>query len=185
MVCMINSFKINFCILILTFLIPLSGFADPSNCKDLLKALAVAQTDYNKAVGAWRQATVRASQADWALSLIKGRLEANDKKQAIAEQEFASAQADLVTCQNAEENDNGSLAPLIDCKAVPGRISKAKNDIAACELQRKKLVGELEAAQEKLEQKEDEAAAAHAVERATWGKLEEAKAAASECKHHA
>ena len=157
-----------------------SAAQEPGNCEALKAAVNQAQTAYNKALGAWKQATVKVIQAEQAVTNVKDRLNKNDKAQIQVIKELEAAKADQATCAKASQD--GPLAPLVDCSKVQGRINKAEKDLAALEAKNKQLEEELRSKQQEVEEREEDAANAHAAERQAAAALEKAKAAAAGCK---
>lgn len=160
-----------------------SAAEEPGDCKALREAVNRAQTACNKAVGAWKQATVRVIQAEQAVKNVQNRLNTNDKAQIKVIRELEAAKADQATCANTSQD--GPLAPLVDCSKVQARINKAEKELAELEAKNKELEEELRAKQQEVEEREDDAANAHAAERQAWAALEQAKAAAAGCKTNA
>ena len=92
---------------------------ESGNCEALRAAVNQAQTAYNKALGAWKQATVKVIQAEQAVTNVKDRIKTNDKTQIQVIRDLQAAEADQAACAN--NSQNGPLAPLVDCAKVQGR----------------------------------------------------------------
>lgn len=129
----------------------------------LRAAVNQAQTAYNKALGAWKQATVKVIQAEQAVANVKDRINKNDKAHIQVIRDLQAAEADQGACAN--NSQNGSLAPLVDCAKVQGRIDKAQKDLAALEARNKQLEAELRDKEQAVEDRAEDAANAHAAER--------------------
>jgi len=157
-----------------------SAAARPSNCEALLRALGEAESAHNKALGVWKQATTKVSQAEYAVSVLVDKLKANDKAQIAAIRILEAAKADQALCESAKGTN---LAPLndVDCAKVPGRISQAEKNLAGLEEAHKTLEDDLQKKEQEVEDREQEAAAAHAAEIQAWAALEAAKKAAAGC----
>jgi chromosome segregation ATPase len=172
-------FFFSLCVIVLALTL-VTASAQPSNCDDLMKAVNEAQSAYNKALGAWRQATVKVIQAVAAVAEAEAKIKANDKAQIAAIGALEAAKADQAACESAAKG--GSLAPLADCSKVADRISKAEKDYAALGEANKTLEENLKNKQQEVEDREQDATNAHAVERQAWATLEAAKKAAAGCK---
>lgn len=172
---------VTLCLALVTALAGSPATAEPSKseCEGLMKALAEAQGAYNRALTAWKQATVKTIQAEAAVAEIDGKLKKNDRLIIAKTSELAAAEADQAACEAAA--GGGPLAPLVDCSKVPGRISKAKKEIADLEAANEALEEERASRQQVVAQREEEQAAAHAAERQAWAALEAAKKAAAGC----
>lgn len=168
------------CWLLMPLWVSICAAEQPGNCEALRAAVNQAQTAYNKALGAWKQATVKVIQAEQAVKNVQDRLNANDKAQMQVIRELEAAKADQAACANTSQN--GPLAPLVDCAKVQGRINKAEKDLAALEAKNQQLEAELRSKQQEVEDREEDAANAHAAERQAAVALEQAKAAAAGCK---
>lgn len=168
---------------VLALLLPAAARPQNNNCDALMKALAVAQGDYNRAVAAWRQAGTRLSQAEAKVKNINSELKRLDNTLIRLEAALDQAMDDKADCDKAERD--GSLAPLHDCAGVPARVAKARKDLADAQATHEKLLADLAKAEAEVEQREDENASAHAAERQAWGVLEDAKRAAAGCKRAA
>ena len=157
-----------------------SAAARPSNCEALLQALREAENAHSKALGAWKQATTKVIQAEYAVKELVAKLKANDKAQIAAIRILEAAKADQAICESAKGTD---LAPLnaVDCANVPGRISQAEKNLASLEEAHKTLEDDLKKKEQEVEDREQEAAAAHAAEIQAWAALEAAKKAAADC----
>ncbi len=168
------------CAVAVTTLTLTAATSQKSKCEGLIKAVADAQAAHAKAVGAWKQATVKVSQAEAAAKEAAAKLKANDKAQLAAIRTLEAARADQAACASAEKD--GRLAPLIDCSKVADRISKAEADLAGLEAANKALEDDLEEKNQQVEDREQDAANAHAAERQAWAALEAAKRAAAGCR---
>jgi chromosome segregation ATPase len=151
-----------------------------SKCAELLKAVAEAQGEYNRAAAAWKRATIELGQAETSVKNINAKLKANFSKLTKAEAALDAARDDQAECEKAEKDN---LAPLhIDCSKVPGRVQKAEKDVADAKATEAKLEADLKNAEAEVEAREEANAAAHAAERQAWAKLEAAKKAAAGCR---
>lgn len=168
------------CAVAVTTLTLTAATPQKNKCEGLLKAVADAQTAYGKALGAWKQATVKVIQAEAAAKEAAARLKANDKAQIAAVGTLEAAKADQAACASAEKD--GKLAPLIDCSKVADRVRKAEADLARLEAANEALEDDLKRKEQQVEDREQDAANAHAAERQAWADLEAAKRAAAGCK---
>lgn len=139
---------------------------------------------YNKALGAWRQATVKVIQAEGEVKSLNTSLKNNDRDQIKAETELAAAKADPTACAGTDASSNGPLAPLVDCAKEQGKVNKAEQNLATLEAKHQQMEEQLRSKEQEVEDLQDAAVKAHAAEQAAWAALNEAKAAAPGCKEH-
>jgi hypothetical protein len=150
-----------------------------SDCERLLEALQTAQSNYDKAVGLWKQSENFVIQAEAELSEIQKKLNENDKKGIAAEAALEKAQADQKAC-DASGNLKNPLMPLT-CSEVPSRIQKAQKDIADAKATSANLEAEEAKWKKEVENREDARAAAHQRQLAASQELEAAQQAYAEC----
>ena len=142
-----------------------------SKCDGLNKDLAAAQTQYNKAVGAWKQATVKTIQAQATLDAIDKRLATNQGFIDSTKTSLEEANTLLKQC------DDAVPAPLDGCSRYTDRIKVLNDRMASLAKSRDSLMDERKANELHMETCEQNEADARAAERAAQAALEKAKAA--------
>jgi chromosome segregation ATPase len=161
------------CILAGSMIVP-AGAAPMADCKALLKALADAQTAYNKAFAAFNKAARDLDIAEADVTKAEKAIDRNTADQQKAKASVAEATAQLEACHKR--------SPNYACTLQEEKKVAAEEYLATLPAERKRFDDDLQRAKDLVEYREDLLAIARAEAEQAKGALDKAKAAAAGCK---
>jgi chromosome segregation ATPase len=157
------------------------GFANPAtaqkkDCKALLKAVATAQGEYDKASAAFKKADTTLKQAEAALENVQRRIDTNTKAQKTVKDGLDEVDRLQKACASPD------LGALEDCAKLPARRKALEDRLSVLKAERKGLDVDLKAHQDRVEAFESDLAGARATAEKAKAALDKAKADAEGCK---